>query len=74
MTRQEKIAAALLAAEEVKPAEAGERAIMAWRNAEHSGDCTKSPWACVRCRYDDYMHLATRLEVRLETFGLSIAG
>ena len=24
-----------------------------WKNEEHSGDCTKQPWTCVRCVYDD---------------------
>lgn len=74
LTRQEKIAAALLAADDEVSVEHGEKMIGLGRTAEHSGDCTKQPWSCIRCRYDDCMRFAAELEVNLGTFGLSIAG
>ena len=74
MTRQEMIAAALLAASEDASMEYGERMINTGREAEHSGDCTKEPWTCLRCLREEHMKMAERLEANLETFGLSIAG
>lgn len=74
MTRQEKIATALLAADDETHLEHAENNINAGRDAEHAGDCTKQPWSCIRCRYEDYMKFAERLEKHLDMFGLNIAG
>lgn len=74
LTRQEQIAAALLAADDEVSIQHGEKMINLGRDAVHSGDCTKEPWTCIRCRYDDCMRCALELESNLETFGLSIAG
>lgn len=26
-----------------------------WGKSDHSGDCRKEPWTCLRCLYDEYM-------------------
>jgi hypothetical protein len=72
MTREESIAASLLAADDEVSIFNGVAMINDGRSANHAGDCTKQPWTCIRCRYEDYVKFAARLEDNLKTFGLGI--
>lgn len=35
--------------------------------AEHSGDCTKQPWSCMRCHAEDYVKQARWITAALST-------
>ena len=36
------------------------------KNDEHRGDCTKEPFTCLRCQYEDAMILAKKIEPYLD--------
>lgn len=39
-----------------------------WGEADHSGDCQKQPWTCVRCVHDETME---RVSIARKLFDLS---
>lgn len=72
MTREETIAAALFAAWDEVDIRHGASMVERGRDAEHAGDCTKQPWTCARCLFDEKVKEAAMLEKHLKSCGLQI--
>lgn len=49
----ERVAAAMMAHDDQTSLAEGMRLLLLGKGQEHSGDCLKQPWSCMRCIYDD---------------------
>jgi len=72
LTLREMLAASYMAVMDDCTAAEAARRLTNGRGAEHSGDCRKLPWTCMRCYYENHMRDVDELITHLDEFGVKL--